>query len=177
MRSRAAARRGSRTEYFIYGGTPPYRVTATFPTAVTIVNPTVNTSGGSFQAITNGACVDPLTFSIFDASGRQTTATLSNVEGTADAPVVTPAALAVAPATPPADPACTGKTFNFIVFGGTPPYNVKPASPGTTTTPSLAASGDTAKVSGYTTGSGANTVLFLDSSVPQKTITATITCS
>ena len=47
------------------------------------------------RPITNGSCVDPLTFSILDATGRQTTATLINVEGTADVPVVTPPALAV----------------------------------------------------------------------------------
>src|SRR5205085_2401739 len=73
---------GFRIDYFIYGGTPPYRVTSTFPNAVTLVNSTVNVSGGSFQAVTNGACVDPLVFSILDATGLQTTATLTNIPGT-----------------------------------------------------------------------------------------------
>jgi hypothetical protein len=50
----------------------------------------VNTNGGFFEAITNGACVDPLTFSIVDATGRQTTALLHNVEGTEDAPAARP---------------------------------------------------------------------------------------
>src|SRR5437762_733991 len=49
---------GVRVDYFIYGGTPPYRVTASFPTAVIIVNPTVLASGLPFTAITNGACVN-----------------------------------------------------------------------------------------------------------------------
>ena len=55
---------GVRVDYFIYGGTPPYRVSSTFPSAVTIVNSTVDASGGFFEAITNGTCVDPLTFTI-----------------------------------------------------------------------------------------------------------------
>ena len=60
----------------------PYHVSSTFPNAVTIVNqPRVNASGGFFEAITNGTCVNPLTFTIDDATGRQTTATLVNAQG------------------------------------------------------------------------------------------------
>ena len=33
---------GFPTDYYIYGGTPPYRVTSTFPAAVTLLNSTVN---------------------------------------------------------------------------------------------------------------------------------------
>ena len=43
-------------------------------------------SGGFFSAITNGTCVDPLTFTIVDAAGKQTTATLENLPGTEDRP-------------------------------------------------------------------------------------------
>ena len=75
---------GFRVDYFIYGGTPPYRVTSTFPDAVTLVNSTVTTAGGFFEAITNGTCVDPLVFSIFDAVGLQTTSTLHNKAATSD---------------------------------------------------------------------------------------------
>ena len=57
---------GFRVDYYIYGGTPPYRVTSTFPDAVTLVNSIVAVSGGFFEAITNGTCVDPLVFSIRD---------------------------------------------------------------------------------------------------------------
>ncbi len=77
---------GFRVDYFIYGGTPPYHVSSTFPDAVTLVNPTVFASGGFFEAITNGTCVKPLTFTIVDAIGRQTTATLNNIPGTAAPP-------------------------------------------------------------------------------------------
>ena len=166
---------GFTIDYYVYGGTPPYHVTSTFPNSVTLVNSTVNTNGGFFRAITNGSCVDPLVFSIVDATGRQTTAELHNVEGTEDAPTTTPPALAVVP-TAITDTGCTGKTFNFVVFGGTPPYNVKPTN-GVATPPTVSTSGGATSISGLLTGSGANAVVFLDSSSPQKSTTATITCS
>ena len=168
--STTACSTGFITEYFIYGGTPPYRVTSTFPTAVTLVNPIVNASGGSFQAITNGTCVDPLTFSIVDATGVQTSlATLSNILGTTAA---TPApALALVPGSVAAT-GCLGKTFAFIASGGTPPYGaiVTPTFP-------VAVAASTVTVSGLPAGAGSYTVTVFDAGAPQKTATATITCS
>ena len=79
-----------RIDYFIYGGTPPYTVAATFPTAVTIVNSIVGAAGLPFTAITNGTCVNPLTFTIRDSAGLQTTATLNNLPGTAAPPTPPP---------------------------------------------------------------------------------------
>ena len=167
---------GFRTDYYIYGGTPPYRVTSSFPSSITVINPVVNADGGFFEAITNGSCVDPLTFSILDFTGRQTTATLSNVEGTTDRTTTPPPALGVSPASYLPDTACTGKTFPFTVFGGTPPYNVS-ASKGIVSPQILTKAGaPPATVSGLLTGSGVTSVLFLDSSLPQKSATATITC-
>jgi hypothetical protein len=163
------------TDYYIYGGTPPYRITSTFPNSVVLVNSVVNTNGGFFRAITNGACVDPLTFSILDATGRQTTATLHNVEGTEEVPAVTPEALAVAP-TSYTDPLCAGKTFSFVIFGGTPPYNVS-TTRGTAFPQIVATSGGSTTISGLPTGSGATSVVILDSGSPQKSATGTITCS
>ena len=162
------------TEYFIYGGTPPYRVSSTFPNSVVVSPTTVNTAGGSFRATTNGACVDPLTFTIVDATGRQTTATLSNVPGDEDAPVVTPD-LAIAPPSY-TSAACTGASFNFVISGGTPPFGV--ASAGGTVLPNpVPTSPGSVTVSGFTTGSGVHQVLVGDASTPQKSITATITCN
>jgi hypothetical protein len=170
---------GFATDYYIYGGTPPYRITSTFPNSVILLQSTVNANGGFFEAVTNGDCVDPLTFSILDATGRQTTAKLTNVEGTTDVPVVPPAALAVAPSTPVEDSACTGKSIpaspGFVVYGGTPPYNVRPTS-GIPTPSTISANGGSAQISGLLTGSGKTSIVFLDSSTPQKTVTATIDC-
>jgi hypothetical protein len=166
---------GARVDYYIYGGTPPYRVTPSFPDGVTLINPVVTTNGGFFEAVTNGECVNPLTFSIVDATGRQTTATLNNLEGTEEVPgPVPPPALQVSPPTYP-NSVCTGQTFKFTVFGGTPPYNVS-ATKGVVNPASVTTSGGTTLVSGLVNGSGITSVLFLDSSVPQLNVTATITC-
>jgi hypothetical protein len=74
---------GATARYYIYGGTPPYTVASTFPNAVSISGVPVLMSGGTFTAITNGTCVDPLVFTITDSTGLQTTATLLNIAGTA----------------------------------------------------------------------------------------------
>ena len=165
---------GFATDYYIYGGTPPYRVASTFPNSITLVNSVVNANGGFFEAITNGSCVDPLTFTILDATGRQTTTKLSNVEGSGDVPVVPPVALAVAPTTV-TNAACSNNTFKFVVVGGTPPYNVRPTG-GTAAPQTIATNGGSTSISGLVSGSGDTSIVFLDSSVPQRTTTATITC-
>ena len=72
---------GFEVDYFIYGGNPPYRISSTFPSAAAIIGSPVNTSGGRFRAVTNGTCVNPLTFTIADAAGKQTTALLENLPG------------------------------------------------------------------------------------------------
>lgn len=165
---------GARVDYFIYGGSPPYHIASTFPDAVIIVNSTVNVAGGSFEAITNGTCVNPLTFTIVDNIGRQVTATLINSPGTAAPPVVTgPVQI-----TPPAitDASCNGKTFGFTITGGTAPFSV--ASPGGVVTPNpVTTNPGSFTVSGFATGSGLHTIFVGDAGVPQKTATATVTCN
>ena len=75
--------RRARLDYYIFGGTPPYRIVVNFPNAVTLVNAVVNTNGGCFDAITNGTCFTGLTFAIVDANGRTLLSppTVNNVEG------------------------------------------------------------------------------------------------
>ena len=166
---------GFATDYYIYGGTPPYRVSSTFPNAVTLVNPVVNTNGGFFEAVTNGSCVDPLLFTIVDATGRQTKTELHNVEGTLDNPNAVPPDLAVAPTTVTQTGCASSTPFTFIVYGGTPPYNVKPSA-GTALPQTVSTSGGSTTVSGLVSPA-TSTVVFLDASSPQKSITATITCN
>ena len=170
---------GFRVDYFIYGGTPPYHISSSFPNAVGLVNPTVFVSGGFFEAVTNGTCVNPLVFTIVDSVGRQTTAQLINALGTVPPPTPptppTPAALVVTPATV-TDGACTGKTFPFIITGGTPPFSV--TSPGGTVVPNpVVASPGTFTVSGFLTGSGAHPIAVTDSAATQQAKIATITCN
>lgn len=163
------------TEYFIYGGTPPYRVTSTFPNAITLSTATVNVAGGSFRATTNGTCVDPLTFSILDATGLQTTAKLSNVPGDEDQPVVTPPALAIAPASYTGT-ACGGTSRSFIVTGGTAPYSGTAVNSTSGSVP-VTGSGTTFTVGPLPAFASTTTVVFTDQSNPQKSVTATITCT
>lgn len=169
---------GFRVDYFIYGGSPPYRVSSTFPTGVTLVNSIVSQSGGLFGAVTNGTCVDPLTFTIVDAAGKQATATLVNKPGTQPRPAPTPApALSITPAQV-VNTSCTGRTFQFVITGGTPPYAVTTNPAGAIVTPQpVTVSGGIASISGLATGSGVTQVTVVDSTNPQKTATATITCS
>jgi hypothetical protein len=173
---------GFLVDYYIFGGTPPYTVTASFPTAVLIVPTVVATSGGFFRATTNGTCVNPLTFAIVDAAGKTTTATLNNTPGSLTrpgTPTPTPPTLAVTPTTVSSN-ACAGKTFNFVITGGTAPYNVS-VSPGgaIVTPPVVTTSGGNVGISGLANGSGITTVIILDSGLgaQQQTKTATISCS
>jgi hypothetical protein len=66
---------GFRVDYFIYGGTPPYTVSSTFPTAVTSIH-------GQFravpEAVTNGTCV--IRWCSPSSMRLRRTATLSNVQ-------------------------------------------------------------------------------------------------
>jgi hypothetical protein len=171
---------GFRADYYIYGGTPPYNVSSTFPTAVTLQNAVVTTSGGFFSAITNGTCVNPLVFTIVDSTGRQTTATLINQPGTAAPPTPpTPTSLVITP-TSLTGTSCTGKTFQFLITGGTTPYStagavITPLIP-PQTTPAVSVSGTTLTVTGIIGGTATVTsVVVVDQSSPQKSITGTIT--
>jgi hypothetical protein len=175
---------GFRVDYFIYGGTPPYSVSSTFPTAVAIVNSPVLFSGGAFEAVTNGTCVNPVTFTIVDAIGRQTTATLINAPGTEVIPPPTPPpALVITPAAAKPPICVNGTNVGFVLTGGTPPYNVAVAPAGTTAnTASIApqvisTNGGGTTVTLNTPGAGFSAaVSAVDSSSPQKSVSATITC-
>ena len=111
---------GASATFFVFGGTPPYTIGTNFPTAISITGAPVQRSGGAFTITTNGTCFTGLTFAITDAAGRTllTPPTATNAFGTAAPP---PAALVITPAS--ATGACTaGKTFSFLVTGGTGTY-------------------------------------------------------
>jgi hypothetical protein len=175
----ASCSAGFAIAYFIFGGTPPYTVQSTFPNAVTIRGNPVQFSGSSFTAITNGTCVNPLTFTISDSTGLQTTATLENLVGTAPVtPPPTPTALAIAPTSPSLAGCISGVTQQtFILSGGTPPYNV--TTTGGTMTPSVVnKSGGTSTITINFSGAGSASVVAVDSSAPtQQTVTATLSCT
>jgi hypothetical protein len=167
---------GIRTDYYIYGGTPPYTVQASFPNLIDLLNTTVAAPGLSFSAITNGGCVNPLVFTIRDSTGLQTTATLTNVPGTTKpVPPVTP--LNAAPGKQTV--ACTGQTIAELITGGTAPYGISPSVNGVVVTPSSLAAQGYVQISNMTKAFPGPTYSFLvtDSSTPQQTFTFTIICS
>jgi hypothetical protein len=164
-------------DYFIYGGTPPYRVTSTFPTGIALFNPIVTMEGGFFEALTNGTCLDPLTFSIVDATGRQTTALLHNVEGTTAVPVPpTPTSPVTATLQKPGSGTCLGKTYSVLVSGGTAPYNPTASPPGVVFTPPAPAAPGFVSISGLIDGTTYSFAVGDASTPAQVSPTFKITC-
>ena len=168
---------GFQVDYFIYGGNPPYRVSSTFPAAVNLFPTTVNASGGHFSAVTNGACVNPLTFTVVDAAGKQTTALLENLPGTEDRPTTPVADLAIQPNNVTVTGCMASRVFQFVITGGTPRYGISTSTPGALVSPSsVSSSGGTVQISGLS-GLGSTTVVVVDQSKPQKTASAIINCN
>jgi hypothetical protein len=167
---------GIRTDFYIYGGTPPYTVQASFPNLIDLLNTTVAAPGMAFSAITNGGCVNPLVFTIRDSTGLQTTASLVNAPG--QGPHVTPPSpLNVAPAKQTVA-ACSGKTVSVLLTGGTPTYGISSSTPGMSISPSSPTSQGYVLISGFTQPPPFQYVfLATDSSSPQMTFTFSITCS
>jgi hypothetical protein len=171
---KATCSSNARVDYFIYGGTPPYTVASTFPGAVTLVNSVVSFSGGSFEAITNGTCVSPLTFTIVDAIGRQTTALLENVVGTADVVPPTPN-IAVSPTQVTTLSCNTTKSYGFVIAGGTPPYSVA-STDGMVSPATVATSPGSFTFTLTNIANGDHNIIIGDASKPQKGAVATVHC-
>jgi hypothetical protein len=170
-------------DYRIYGGTPPYRVTPSFPGTIILLNSTVAASGGFFEVRTNGSCVNPLVFSILDAAGKQTTATLINTPGTAPAGGGGGGSgtLLVTPTLGSATDPCAGGSWTATISGGTPPYNitqVSPTPPPLATFPSTLAGPGTVTFSGLTGPSGVVVYTFnvRDGFSPANNQSITVTC-
>jgi len=164
---------GFRVDYYIYGGTPPYTVQATAPQAIQLLNNVVTQSGGFLSAVTNGSCVAPEVFTISDSAGKQVTASLSNVPGTLTPPAPpTPTTLTISPGTLSVQ-GCAGKTFTFVVTGGTPPYNIT-TNPTYVVTPG--GNINTFAIGPVSQNTGSIAVTALDSGSTAQTATATVTC-
>jgi len=171
-----------RADYYIFGGTPPYQVHASVPIAVTLARVPVLTAGGFFSAITNGTCVNPEVFSIVDATGLQTTATLNNVVGTTPpTPPTPPPPVVLSPAAGYTQAACIPGTtqFTFLITGGTTPINVSSTTGLSTPTPaSITSSPGTFTVTWVGPGAtGTAFVIAVDSNIQQQTATAQVTCT
>ncbi len=174
-----------RVNYYIFGGTPPYTVKSPLIDAVFLSGVPVLVNGGGFTAITNGFCFTGLRFAITDATGRTVESSpLTNEEGTVTPPAPpTPTTLAVAPTTIAQPSGCAGKTFNFVIAGGVPPYSafVSPLIPGSITGPvgGIGGTNSFAVVYGPTTSTPnpdrINSAVAVSDSSGQ-TATATIDC-
>jgi hypothetical protein len=120
-------------------------------------------------------------FTIVDKTGRQITAQLINQPGTTAPPTppVAPALVVSPPAGYTVGPgvgSCTGKTFSFVISGGTAPFSVT-AARGTVTGSPVTTSPGSFFVSGLLDGSGADPIAVADSSTPQKSTVVTVTCN
>ena len=171
---------GVRVSYYVFGGTPPYRVVLNFPDAVTLVGNPVTVNGGGFDVITNGSCFTNLTFAITDATGRTISTglpTVTNQPGTqVPVPPTPPATLVITPPTQTVTGNCgSNRTYQFAVTGGNSPYSVVLGQPvgWTVTGTPITSSGGTFLVS----GPGNQTVTVVDSGGPQQTVTASIACT
>jgi hypothetical protein len=101
---------GAEAGFYVFGGTPPYRVVSSAPDAIQVGSlfsgpvfggvTTVATNGGYFVGRTTGQCIVNSNSIIFitDATGRTVGAGFENSEGSATLPTAPPpAALAVTP--------------------------------------------------------------------------------
>ncbi len=184
---------GFLVDYYIFGGVPPYTITASFPTAVTFIPNVVAASGGFFRASTNGTCANPVTFAIVDSAGKTITAALNNIPGSLTPPsggsggggtggggaaqlVVTPNSAGPA--------ACLGQTFGpFVVTGGTPPYNIQTLSsvagdaPAFTPSPFISSAGGSVSISGLGATVGNRTFRIYDNGIPTQSGIVTVSCN
>jgi hypothetical protein len=117
---------GDRATYYIFGGTPPYRIVAGFPDSVTITGAPVTTNGGGFTVESKGICLSPLNLVITDATGRTVTATFNTTLGTTAPPGPNPLPIDIAPDNVTiiptkcnADGTAAGGTAQAIISGGT----------------------------------------------------------
>ncbi|MBS0326517.1 MAG: hypothetical protein JSS46_08230 [Proteobacteria bacterium] len=147
---------GAQASFYIFGGTPPYTVVASFPQAVTIRGAPVLSSGGGFTITTTGICVNPMTLVITDATGRTATSptvinqTNTSVQPPPPALVVTPGSLSTGVG------ACSsGSSFTFLASGGTGTYaNAVNPEAGATGTATVTPSGANVTVSFSTAATG-----------------------
>ncbi|HVF65033.1 MAG TPA: hypothetical protein VNE58_13670 [Casimicrobiaceae bacterium] len=170
---------GVRVSYYLFGGTPPYRIVVNFPDVVTLVGNPVTVNGGGFDVITNGACFTNLTFAITDATGRTLTQglpTVTNQPGTqAPAPPTPVPPLAIAPNSVAVQGGCgASRTYQFVVTGGTAPYSVVTAP----SAPTVTVTGAPVQAAGGTfTVSGPGNISVSVADTGGRTATATVTCT
>ncbi|HTQ01538.1 MAG TPA: hypothetical protein VMN56_19635 [Casimicrobiaceae bacterium] len=177
---------GQTANFVVSGGTAPYTVFFASPRPGATIAPTsIAASGQGFAVtgLTNGVLTTNIT--VQDSSSPQlqqiVTITCPNVPN--------PPGLAVAPGSytytqqpaPAPQNACSGAISNYVITGGTPPYNVTFSVPGTTGTINPAAvpiSGGGFSVSGLAQNPLPRTtqIRIQDSSAVPLVVIATVIC-
>lgn len=125
---------GVRVSYYVFGGTPPYRVVVNFPDAVALVGSPVLVNGGGFDAITNGTCFTNLSFAITDATGRTITSGLPTITNSPGAQTTTPPPTATPLQVSPTNVGsatsrlnCSSTSTVQFVITGKPPFSAATA--------------------------------------------------
>lgn len=72
---------GQINTFYIYGGTPPYKVSSTVPQGLSVSTDKVEADGGSFTANVNGQCLDKVQIVIQDDERKIITAAVTNKVG------------------------------------------------------------------------------------------------
>ena len=99
---------------FIFGGVPPYTVGSS-SSAFTVSRTFIDASGGGFSVRATGQCSSAVPIIVTDSAGHTATITVSNIVGTAPAPVL------VAGPSPLTLTSCSSMA-SFTVAGGTGNY-------------------------------------------------------
>lgn len=170
---------GAQATFYLYGGTPPYSVGVTFPSAVSLSGAPVRTSGAGFTITSNGTCFTGLTFAIADATGTTLTTppTVDNVVGTTPTSTVLP--LVVTPnqndGTSTSRVSCAG-TLGFTITGSAP-FSAVASDPLVVLSGGgvVSTSPGTLSASNFTPGSTV-TITVGDASTPQQLQSKTIYC-
>src|SRR5204862_7524567 len=106
--------------YYIFGGTPPYRIQSTLPNFATITPTIVQTNGGGFTALLTGlicSAAPGASITITDATGRTISVNLINDFGTGN-PVTNFEAIQIVPGDVLAPPLACGSSITQQILGG-----------------------------------------------------------
>lgn len=108
---------GVTTSFFIFGGSPPFTISNTFPQFLTVTPTVVNSVGAGFNVTTLGGCITNGIIAITDALGHTTTVTVTNALGSNPPPsFTTPIPIVISPSAVQTL-TCTN-TVGFIATGG-----------------------------------------------------------
>ena len=167
-------------QFVVTGGTAPYSVVVGNTTSSTSPSTSPQTGLTSGQAVTVSGISSPATtlINVFDSQvPPASTSVTIDCSGSIPPP---PASFTVAPASFTYTPtSCVSTTSNFVITGGTPPYNAffSSARPGAIISPSsIAFSGGGFNVTGLTDGVGLTNITVTDAGTPPLLQVVTIGC-